>query len=95
MYEFSVHFHYKRSLLYIRYILYVKTCLQIGSPTALADSTTWNSVKDACFKYGHSVYVPNGAFWGGEDIKKMADLGTLEVRTICANFVYWYGCTVL
>ena len=27
----------------------------------------------------HGVYIPSGAFWGGEDIKKMADRGTLQV----------------
>lgn len=27
----------------------------------------------------HGLYVPSGAFWGGEDIKKMADRGTLQV----------------
>lgn len=27
----------------------------------------------------HGLYVPSGAFWGGEDIKKMADTGALQV----------------
>ena len=27
----------------------------------------------------HGLYVPSGAFWGGEDIRKMADRGSLQV----------------
>ena len=27
----------------------------------------------------HGLYVPAGAFWGGEGIQKMADRGTLQV----------------
>lgn len=30
-------------------------------------------------KYG--LYIPSGALWGAEDIKKMADRGTLQVYT--------------
>jgi len=28
----------------------------------------------------HGLYIPAGALWGGEDIKKMADRDTLKVN---------------
>ncbi len=28
----------------------------------------------------NGLYVPSGALWGGDDIRKMSDLGTLKVR---------------
>ena len=34
---------------------------------------------NAAKKYGTGLYVPSGALWGGEDIRKMSDLGTLKV----------------
>ena len=34
----------------------------------------------------HSLYVPSGAFWGGEDIRKMADLDTLEGLRVTMQF---------
>ena len=54
---------------------------QIGSPTTLANQ----EIQTKIYKKAHSnarrhgLYVPSGAFWGGEDIKKMADMGSLEV----------------
>ncbi len=27
----------------------------------------------------NGLYVPSGALWGGDDIRKMSDLGTLKV----------------
>ena len=49
----------------------------VGSPTALADAEVEATLRAAATK--HSLYLPAGAFWGGEDIKKMADRGTLQV----------------
>lgn len=48
----------------------------IGSPSALADEDLHKRLTHTASH--HSLYVPSGAFWGGEDIRKMADLGSLE-----------------
>ncbi|XP_003385230.1 PREDICTED: putative L-aspartate dehydrogenase [Amphimedon queenslandica] len=48
----------------------------IGSPTALADDEVMKRIKGACT--GHALYVPVGALWGGHDIQRMADRGTLK-----------------
>lgn len=48
----------------------------IGSPTALSSQELETSLRAAATKHG--LYVPSGAFWGAEDIKKMADRGTLQ-----------------
>jgi len=50
----------------------------IGSPTALADKELEDGLRKASTLHGHGVYVPAGAFWGGDDIKKMADQGSLK-----------------
>ena len=47
----------------------------IGSPTALADRDIEASLEAAASKHG--LYIPSGALWGGEDIRKMAERGTL------------------
>ncbi|XP_063396529.1 aspartate dehydrogenase domain-containing protein-like [Mytilus trossulus] len=52
----------------------------IGSPTALSDQTLETSLRNASDKHG--LYIPSGAFWGGEDIKKMADRGTLQALKV-------------
>ncbi len=39
----------------------------MGSPTGLADRETEEKLKAAATEHG--VYVPAGAFWGGEDIR--------------------------
>ncbi|CAL4076173.1 unnamed protein product [Meganyctiphanes norvegica] len=48
----------------------------VGSPTALADQQVEDSLRSAAINHG--LYVPAGAFWGGEDILKMADRGSLK-----------------
>lgn len=48
----------------------------IGSPTALSSQELETSLRGAAIKHG--LYVPSGAFWGAEDIRKMADRGTLQ-----------------
>ncbi len=50
---------------------------QVGSPTAFADEATEKKLRMAATQHG--IYIPSGAFWGGEDIKKMADRATLQV----------------
>lgn len=52
----------------------------IGSPTALADQEIEDSLRKAASQNG--LYVPSGALWGGEDIKKMADSGSLKALKI-------------
>eukprot|EP00112_Aurelia_sp_Birch-Aquarium-sp1_P024191 Seg752.13 transcript_id=Seg752.13/GoldUCD/mRNA.D3Y31 product="putative L-aspartate dehydrogenase" protein_id=Seg752.13/GoldUCD/D3Y31 len=50
----------------------------IGSPTALAKDDLEKKLRSKANLGPHGFYVPTGAFWGGEDIKKMADRGTLK-----------------
>jgi len=50
----------------------------MGSPTALADAELEESLRSAAVKT--SLFLPSGAFWGGEDIKKMAESGSLQVK---------------
>lgn len=52
----------------------------IGSPTALSDMSLESALRQAA--HSHGLYVPSGAFWGGEDIKKMADRGTLQALKV-------------
>lgn len=52
----------------------------LGSPTAFADPQIETKVKAAATVHG--IYVPSGALWGAEDIKKMAERGTLRGLTI-------------
>jgi len=52
-----------------------------GSPTCFADAETEKVIRDTLASPQGSqraVYVPSGAFWGAEDIFKMATLGTLD-----------------
>ena len=51
----------------------------LGSPTALANEKVEVLLNDSARKYNTGLYVPSGALWGGEDIRKMSDLGTLQV----------------
>ena len=57
------------------------TLFQIGSPTALADGAAYERIFTAAKAKASifGLYVPVGAFWGGQDIQKMADRGTLKV----------------
>ena len=61
--------------------LFLSVCdYLIGSPTALADRLLEKGLRDVASTSGHAIYISAGALWGGEDIKKMADLDTLKVR---------------
>lgn len=61
---------------------FLKHCdYMIGSPTALADPETEVKLRRAARK-PHGLYVPSGAMWGLEDIRKMADRGTLQGLTV-------------
>ncbi|XP_053545817.1 aspartate dehydrogenase domain-containing protein [Bombina bombina] len=50
----------------------------VGSPTGLADHDTEIKLREKAKHSGHTLYIPSGAFWGGEDIQKMSDRGTLK-----------------
>ncbi|GBO15779.1 Putative L-aspartate dehydrogenase, partial [Araneus ventricosus] len=52
----------------------------IGSPTALSDEDLLEELKAAAKVNG--LYVPSGALWGGEDIRKMSDSGILQSLTV-------------
>ncbi|XP_071531093.1 aspartate dehydrogenase domain-containing protein-like [Panulirus ornatus] len=52
----------------------------VGSPTALASQAVENSLRAAANTHG--LYIPAGAFWGAEDILKMADRGTLKALKV-------------
>lgn len=52
----------------------------LGSPTALADKDLEDDLYKSADKNG--LYVPSGALWGGEDIRKMAERGTLKGLTV-------------
>ncbi|ELU04098.1 hypothetical protein CAPTEDRAFT_1663 [Capitella teleta] len=52
----------------------------IGSPTAVADREIESQLRNAA--KNHGFYIPTGAFWGGEDIKRMADRGALQALKI-------------
>ncbi|XP_035691956.1 putative L-aspartate dehydrogenase [Branchiostoma floridae] len=50
----------------------------VGSPTALANQKVETKLREKASTCGHALYVPAGAFWGAQDIKKMADRGSLK-----------------
>ena len=54
-------------------------CFQIGSPTALADAAVGEMLIREAKGGQHMLYIPAGAFWGGQDVQRMADIGTLKV----------------
>lgn len=53
----------------------------------MADAETEKKLREAAKHNG--LYVPSGALWGGEDIRRMADRGTLQV---CYPAIYLYFC---
>ncbi|KAM4651055.1 aspartate dehydrogenase domain-containing protein [Discoglossus pictus] len=50
----------------------------VASPTALADQDVETKLRKRANLSGHTLYIPTGAFWGGEDIQKMSDRNTLK-----------------
>lgn len=58
--------------------LFIKTAdFLIGSPTALSDPVILQTITTAANSY-NGVYIAIGALWGGHDIQRMADRGTLK-----------------
>jgi predicted dinucleotide-utilizing enzyme len=56
----------------------------VGSPTALADYDV-NRKLCCAAERSHGLYIPSGALWGADDIKKMADGGSL--LSLCITMV--------
>ncbi|XP_014340532.1 aspartate dehydrogenase domain-containing protein [Latimeria chalumnae] len=50
----------------------------VGSPSVFAEQEVETKLRQAAEDSGHTLYIPSGAFWGGKDIQKMADRGTLK-----------------
>ena len=46
----------------------------------MANPDIENKLRDKAASGTHGIYIPSGALWGGIDIKKMADRGTLKVH---------------
>ncbi|CAI5445981.1 unnamed protein product [Caenorhabditis angaria] len=63
--------------------LILENCdLFIGSPTCLADQKLFDNLKSVGTKFNRKILVPSGAFWGANDIQKMAEVGTLKNLTV-------------
>ncbi|KAK9397103.1 putative L-aspartate dehydrogenase [Crotalus adamanteus] len=54
----------------------------VGSPTALADVNTELRLREVAKKTGHTLYIPSGALWGGQDIQRLDDAGMLQALTV-------------
>uniref|UniRef100_A0A8C5SRK2 Aspartate dehydrogenase domain-containing protein n=1 Tax=Laticauda laticaudata TaxID=8630 RepID=A0A8C5SRK2_LATLA len=54
----------------------------MGSPTALADVNTELRLRQVAKKTGHTLYIPSGALWGGQDIQRLDDAGMLQALTV-------------
>ncbi|XP_077170021.1 aspartate dehydrogenase domain-containing protein [Paroedura picta] len=54
----------------------------VGSPTALADAETELKLRKVAQQSGHTLYIPSGALWGGQDIQRMDERGMLQALTV-------------
>ncbi|XP_044300587.1 putative L-aspartate dehydrogenase [Varanus komodoensis] len=54
----------------------------VGSPTALADLGTELKLRETARKTGHTLYIPSGALWGGQDIQRLDEAGMLQALTV-------------
>ncbi|XP_060111757.1 aspartate dehydrogenase domain-containing protein [Heteronotia binoei] len=62
---------------------FLKTAdFMVGSPTALADSETEQKLRKVAQQSGHTLYIPSGALWGGQDIQRMDERGMLQALTV-------------
>lgn len=52
---------------------------QVGSPSALADPDLNKKLRHVAQQSDKTLYVPSGALWGGQDIQRLNDSGTLKV----------------
>jgi predicted dinucleotide-utilizing enzyme len=51
----------------------------VGSPSALSDTQLNQELRQAAEHHGRTLYVPSGALWGGQDILRLNDSGSLKV----------------
>uniref|UniRef100_A0A4W6BR44 Aspartate dehydrogenase domain-containing protein n=1 Tax=Lates calcarifer TaxID=8187 RepID=A0A4W6BR44_LATCA len=54
----------------------------VGSPSALSDPDLNQRLRQAAQQHGRTLYVPSGALWGGQDIQRMNDSGSLKALFI-------------
>ncbi|KAG9342850.1 hypothetical protein JZ751_015057 [Albula glossodonta] len=54
----------------------------VGSPSALADPHLNQQLHQAAACHGRTLYVPSGALWGGQDIQRLNNNGTLSALFI-------------
>ncbi|XP_062874564.1 aspartate dehydrogenase domain-containing protein [Trichomycterus rosablanca] len=54
----------------------------VGSPSALSDPKLDWELRHAAKHHGHTLYVPSGALWGGQDIQRLNDSGLLKALSI-------------
>ncbi|KAF5903257.1 putative L-aspartate dehydrogenase, partial [Clarias magur] len=54
----------------------------VGSPSALSDSQLNEGLRRAAERHGHTLYVPSGALWGGQDIQRLNERGLLKALSI-------------
>ncbi|XP_028311802.1 aspartate dehydrogenase domain-containing protein isoform X2 [Gouania willdenowi] len=59
-----------------------KSNFMVGSPSALADPDLNQKLRQAAQHYGRTLYVPSGALWGGQDIQRLNDSGTIKALFI-------------
>lgn len=58
----------------------------IGSPSVLADRQLEANLTDAIGKSHKRLFVPNGALWGTQDIRRMSNAGKLTALEIEMRF---------
>ncbi|KAL6476751.1 hypothetical protein MHYP_G00152500 [Metynnis hypsauchen] len=54
----------------------------VGSPSALSDAQLDQELRLTAKKHGKTLYVPSGALWGGQDIQRLNDSGSLKALSI-------------
>uniref|UniRef100_A0A3Q2PZF5 Aspartate dehydrogenase domain-containing protein n=1 Tax=Fundulus heteroclitus TaxID=8078 RepID=A0A3Q2PZF5_FUNHE len=59
-----------------------KSHLMVGSPSALSDPDLNQKLRQASLQHGRTLYIPSGALWGGQDIQRMNNSGTLKALFI-------------
>lgn len=52
----------------------------------MADEEVEQELRYAANKHGHNIHVAIGALWGGHDLKRLAEMGTLDKVEITMHF---------
>lgn len=58
----------------------------VGSPSVLADRQLEAKLYEVLNKSNKRVFVPNGALWGSQDIRRMSNVGKLKALEIEMRF---------